>query len=434
VRDNLLYSLKHRPVIPAEYTADAERARENERLEALRSGNTEHDIAADWVDYAAAGAGDAEDLAAKALRALELVELDDDVYGFGLNGVIDPVERPDLAESLLRARAEMRERLRTPGLSDLVEPFDRAQYNHNMSIAENLLFGTPRDASFDLANLGENPYVRKVLHEVGLMSDFLEMGRKLAELMVELFADVAPDSDLFEQYSFISADDLPEFRNLLGRLDGGTLDSLDPGDRSMLLTLPFRLVSSRHRLGLIDESIQARLLRARRVFETGFDLGVPAVEFFDEDRYNAAGSIQDNILFGRLAYGKARSVGQIGALIRDVIEKLDLRHVVMEVGLDSPVGIGAARLTSMQRQKLAIARCILKRPDLIVVDSATASFDAVTEEKIRRNLFEEARDRGLIWVVQDANLAEKFDQVLRLEEGKVSYLGSPDGLNTKLEN
>ena len=42
-------------------------------------------------------------------------------------------------------------------------------------------------------------------------------------LMVELFADVAPDSDLFAQYSFISADDLPEFRALLAKVADGTL-------------------------------------------------------------------------------------------------------------------------------------------------------------------------------------------------------------------
>ena len=52
-----------------------------------------------------------------------------------------------------------------------------------------------------------------MLREVGLLDDLYAAGVKVAGLMVELFADVAPDSDLFDQYSFISADDLPEFRD-----------------------------------------------------------------------------------------------------------------------------------------------------------------------------------------------------------------------------
>ena len=79
-----------------------------------------------------------------------------------------------------------------------------------MSVAENLLFGTPNDPAFSPETMAENEYLRKVLHEGGLMQDFLVMGRQLAELMVDLFADVAPESELFEQFSFISAADLPE--------------------------------------------------------------------------------------------------------------------------------------------------------------------------------------------------------------------------------
>jgi putative ABC transport system ATP-binding protein len=59
--------------------------------------------------------------------------------------------------------------------------------------------------------------------------------------MVELFADVAPDSDLFSQYSFISADDLPEFRVLLTKIADGTLAATTDEERASLLALTFRL-------------------------------------------------------------------------------------------------------------------------------------------------------------------------------------------------
>ena len=94
---------------------------------------------------------------------------------------------PDLAERVLEARRELRSRLEDPEIAPLVEFIDRDAYNTNMSVAENLMFGTPRERSFHPDALAENEYVRKVLHETGLMDDFIDIGRKVAELMVDLF-------------------------------------------------------------------------------------------------------------------------------------------------------------------------------------------------------------------------------------------------------
>jgi ABC-type sugar transport system ATPase subunit len=298
-----------------------------------------------------------------------------------------------------------------------------------MSVAENLLFGTPKDASFSLDNLSDNPYVRKVLHETGLMDEFIDVGRQLAALMVDLFADVEPGSDLFEQFSFISADDLPEFRSLLSRTERLSYRDLEVDDRRMLLSLPFKLVPARHRLGLIDESMQRRILEARKTLSEGFGMGSPPVEFFDAEKFNPAVSIQDNILFGRLAYGKARSAVRIGALIGEVVDKLDLRRAIMEVGLDYPVGIGGARLSAAQRQKVSIARCVLKRPDILVVDEATAGFNDATQARILRNLFTEFKGRTLIWLVHRASLGKEFNRILVMESGKVVEQGSFEELD-----
>ena len=310
-----------------------------------------------------------------------------------------------------------------PAIASLVEPFDKNRYNTNMSVAENLLFGTPNDVSFDVNNLAANPYVRKVLHEENLMSDFLDIGRQVAEVMVDLFADVEPGSELFEQFSFISAEHLPEYRTLLARSESGKTDVLEPGERGLLLAIPFRLVVARHRLGVIDEAFQQRLLGARETFARGVGGGAPAVEFFERNRYNPLVSIQDNILFGRLAYGRARAAVAIGDLIREVLENLDLRRAVTEVGLSFPIGIAGSRLNGAQRQKLAIARCILKRPDLLIVDEATAALDEGAQNQIMENLLGDAGS-GLIWVLHRASLGKEFEQTLVLESGKVAYLGS----------
>ena len=419
VKDNVYYGLLRWPYNPSVSSTEDPAAFESMRKHAIASGNSDLDSEADWIDYAAAGVDSQEALTRRTLQVLTLVDMDKDIYELGLQGVIDPEARPELGEQLLAARREMRTRLAEPSIASLVELFDRDTYNTNMSVAENLLFGTPRDRSFDPDNLADNAYVRKVLHETGLMNDFIDMGRKVAELMVDLFADVEPGSELFEQFSFIDADDLPEFKLLLNRTSGLDAGDLDVADRNRLLALPFKLTPARHRLGLIDEPLQARLLEARHIFARGFDAGPPPVNFFDVESYNAEVSIQDNILFGRLAYGRARSSAIVGELIRDVVENLDLVELVREVGLEQPVGIGGSRLTPAQRQKVSLARAVIKRPDILVIDDATASFDSRTETRLVENLSREFSERTLVWVSQRAALAESFDRLLVVQGGRV---------------
>ena len=429
LKENLLYGLLHRPVRDLDDSPTDQEKRAVKRREAEISGNSLYDAKADWLDYEGVGLSSYEELTERAIEVFGIVDMDQDIYEFGLNGAMDPERRPELIARILEARIELRSRLEDPEIAPLVELFSREVYNTNMSVAENLLFGTPKDASFSLDNLPNNPYVRKVLHETGLMDEFIHVGRQLAALMVDLFADVEPGSDLFEQFSFISADDLPEFRSLLSRTERLSYGELEVDDRLMLLSLPFKLVPARHRLGLIDESMQRRILEARQTLSEGFGMGSPPVEFFDAEIFNPAVSIQDNILFGRLAYGKARSAVRIGELIGEVVDKLDLRRAIMEVGLDYPIGIGGARLSAAQRQKVSIARCVLKRPDILVVDEATAGFTDATQARILRNLFTEFKGRTLIWLVHRASLGKEFNRILVMESGKVVEQGSFEELD-----
>ena len=429
LRDNLLYSLKHRPTGAAAYDESGLAQWERLRAEAARAGNSVHDIRADWIDYSGAGVEDAESMNARAIEVLSIVDMDDDIYQLGLQSSVDPAAAPELARGVLEARRTLRTRLADLRVAHLVDPFDRDAYNVNMTVAENLLFGTPRDRTFDPETLAANAYVRKVLTDVGLMDDFVDIGRQVARVMVDLFADVAPGSELFEQFSFISAEDLPEFRSLLARTESDRADDLQDDDRTMFLSLTFKLVPARHRLGFIDEPMQKRLVLARRRFSEGFGAGETPIEFFDAEHYNSSVSILDNILFGRLAYGRQRSAARISETIGEVVDTLGLRRAITECGLDYPVGIAGSRLSSVQRQKLALARAVLKRPDMLVLDRATAPLDASSQTRILDNLLKEFESRALIWVVHRASLAERFAQTIVLEGGKVVEQGTFADLN-----
>ena len=429
LRDNLLYSLKHRPTREAAYDEPGRAQWDRLRSESARAGNSVHDIRADWIDYAGAGVEDLESMNARAIEVLSIVDMDDDIYQLGLQSNIDPSGAPELVRGVLEARKMLRTRLADLKVAHLIDPFDRDAYNVNMTVAENLLFGTPKDRTFDPENLAASAHVRKVLVDLGLMDDFVDIGRQVAGVMVDLFADVAPGSELFEQFSFISAEDLPEFRSMLARTESESVDELGDDDRTMFLSLTFKLVPARHRLGFIDEPMQERLVLARRRFSEGFGAGEMPIEFFHAERYNYSVSILDNILFGRLAYGRQRSAARIGDVIGEVVDTLGLRRLVMECGLGYSVGIAGSRLTAVQRQKLAMARAVLKRPDMLVIDRATAALDASSQSRILDNLLKEFGSRALIWVVHRASLAEHFGRIIVLEGGKVVEQGTFAELN-----
>ena len=78
-------------------------------------------------------------------------------------------------------------------------------------------------------------------------------------------------------------------------------------------------------------------------------------------------TIQENVIFGKIAYGQAQAPQRIAELLTELLDQLDLRTGVMAVGLDSPVGIGGGRLSVAQRQKLGLARALVKRPDILVL-------------------------------------------------------------------
>ncbi len=439
VRDNLLYGLKHVPRIAPVYEGAELERRAWEEAESLRAANSTLDLAADWVDYAAAGAEGPEDLTERLIAVLRLVDMEDDVYRFGLAGAIDPAARPEVAEGVLQARAALTERLETAGASGLVVRFDPERYNLNATLAENLLFGTPIKAAYETAQLAENELVMGVLNDEGLSGPLLDMGLSIAKTMVEIFADLPPSHPFFEQFSFIEADELPDFRMLVQRGEKSGGEGMPEADRKRLWGLPFRYIEARHRLGLIDEALETRIVAARERMAERIDLNDPgAVELYRPDSYNAAASLQDNILFGRLAFGQAQADETVGRAVTEVLDQLGLRQTVLKVGLDFDVGVGGRRLSKVQRQKLAIARALLKRPDVLIVNEASVAMDGATEARLVDQILAEVRDRGVVWILQRASLSDRFDQVILmdsgrlLEQGKFSELNSAGSSLTKL--
>jgi ABC-type multidrug transport system fused ATPase/permease subunit len=414
---NLYYGLKHQPLHPYPYDTEAEKEHERRVRDAQSAGNSPSDIHADWIDYEAAGASDAEELCGTAVRILGLVDMERAVIGYGLASTADSARHPEIATKAVAARAKVRERAKREGLEAYVEFFDRDTYFANMSVAENLLFGTPRRPDFQPAALASNPEIIALLRDMGLLEDLQEAGAKVAALMVEIFADVAPDSDLFERYSFISPEDLPEFQVIVSKFNKGKMAAISERDKSRLLALTFKGVMSRHRLGVMDETMPRRIVAARQEFARRFAGRDDVCEFFQRDRFAEALSIQDNILFGRVAFDQANAQARISALVRDIATEEGLNGELVRLGLEFDVGSAGSRLSYSERQRLAIARGLMKNPDLLVFNEPTSGLDPATELRVLRAVLAWAKGRTVLWTLSRAELAREFDRVLVFADG-----------------
>jgi hypothetical protein len=92
--------------------------------------------------------------------------------------------------------------------------------------------------------------------------------------------------------------------------------------------------------------------------------------------------LEHNILFGRVTTRVADAASRVRQVMRATLDELDLRGVVLEAGLGFMVGAGGRRLSQPQRQKVALARALLKQPDLLIVNRGLNALSSRSQQAI----------------------------------------------------
>ena len=423
LRENLLAGIMNRPqtkLNPPKLNPPESSHHHRERLEALAAGNRPEILDDEWINYQALGLKNAASLEKEILLTLQMVELDADLFTFGLSRSIHPEIYPDLATQILAARKDFRDTLVDPHFIHNVEPFIINQFNSNSSVGDNILYGTPVGEAFNQENLSHHPYIKQILDQVGLSRPFLEIGHKVAETMVELFSDMPSGHHFHAQYSFIEYEDLEEFQVILRQTAQIGLHNLPTKQQNRLRALPFHLTPSRHRLGLIEGRIREQILEARTLFAKNLPNDLKdQIDFYDSNRYNIAASIEVNILFGRVSYGRAGAATQVSAAIRTVIDRLGLHDALIGLALESQAGTGGNRLALAQRQKLAMARGLIKHPDLIIVNEALSAVEPAVVERIRNRITAARPDATVIWVENHPPETQDYHKLVQFSDGHI---------------
>jgi ABC-type multidrug transport system fused ATPase/permease subunit len=100
----------------------------------------------------------------------------------------------------------------------------------------------------------------------------------------------------------------------------------------------------------------------------------------------------------------------------------------LSAGLDTDVGERGANLSMGQRQLVALARVILKDPEILILDEATASVDPFTETQIQEGLEATMRDRTAIIIAHRLSTVRNADRIIVLDQGRIIEEGTHDGL------
>lgn len=134
--------------------------------------------------------------------------------------------------------------------------------------------------------------------------------------------------------------------------------------------------------------------------------------------YLFSGTVASNLRYGKPdatpeELWRALEVAQA----RDFVEE-------MPGGLDAPIAQGGTNVSGGQRQRLSIARALVKRPDVYVFDDSFSALDVTTDANLRAALAAETRDAAVIIVAQRVSTIRNADQIVVLDDGEVVGLGT----------
>jgi ATP-binding cassette subfamily B protein len=148
------------------------------------------------------------------------------------------------------------------------------------------------------------------------------------------------------------------------------------------------------------------------------------IGFVTQDTQLFSGSIRENLLFVR---PDATDAECLEVLERAACDGLLARA---DRGLDTLIGEGGVKVSGGEKQRLSIARALLRRPHLLVFDEATSALDSITEEEVSRTIREVARDRRVMTVLIAHRLSTVMhaDRIYVLERGQIVEEGRHEDL------
>jgi ABC-type multidrug transport system fused ATPase/permease subunit len=136
-------------------------------------------------------------------------------------------------------------------------------------------------------------------------------------------------------------------------------------------------------------------------------------------------SIKENLLY-------ANPLATMENII-DCCKKAQIHEFILSLalGYDTIIGERGVNLSGGEKQRLSIARVLLKNPDIVIMDESTSSLDVITEALLLKATNEYFKDKTMIIIAHRLSTIRKADKIIVLENGHISEIGEYDELVNK---
>lgn len=147
-----------------------------------------------------------------------------------------------------------------------------------------------------------------------------------------------------------------------------------------------------------------------------------AMGIVSQDTFLFNDTIRNNIAYGCLNVTEADIV--------DAVKRANAYEFIQHLshGLDTMIGDRGIMLSGGQRQRIAIARALLRNPEILILDEATSALDTVSERLVQQALDELSRERTTLVIAHRLSTVQKAHQIAVMERGQVVELGTHDEL------
>lgn len=208
----------------------------------------------------------------------------------------------------------------------------------------------------------------------------------------------------------------PVLRNIDFRIEPGTttavIGSTGAGKTTLLSLVP----------RLFDVTGGAVLIDGVDVRELDFDVLWSKIGLVPQRPYLFSGTVASN-----LRYGNPDATDDELWTCLEVAQARDFVEAMPD-GLESPIAQGGTNISGGQRQRLAIARALVRRPEIFLFDDSFSALDLGTDARLRAALRPVTEQAAVLVVAQRVSTIVDADQILVLEDGEVVGLGRHDDL------
>jgi len=355
-----------------------------------------------------------------------------DVMRFGLESTLQQDDTEMIAK-IIRIRENFRKNF-GKRLAGYVEFYQQDRFLYYSTIADNILFGFSVDRSFSIDNMAEHRDFFAFLKYANLLQVLMELGVEQARQTIDILAGF-DDIDMFYSFSPVPAGGLDECRELLERLKrtGNRPEGLAGPDQVYLLKLALGFIPGVHKTATLTPHLEETILAGRAAWVSWSSERYPdRFNHYQEHEYIYGQSILNNIFFGRTRTRLGHAQEKINQAIIQLLIEEDILEEIAGIGMEFQVGSMGDRLSGGQRQKLAIARVLLKQSKIVIMDEATSALDNKSQARIQRLL--ESRWKGkrtVIAVVHRLDAIRNYDRVAVMKAGKIIEFGEYSELMEK---